>query len=145
MDINKDRTIEILIYYYFNRRDNKINGRREYWIAISNLCALYGIDQTCIVKATRILLAPENVPQEDETVYLMNQMGVSVRQLNRITGIYWQKKIEHEANFAKKILPKIEPRIKDVFIKKNLILFIQALIEFTGIFNNLSLDKLLKA
>lgn len=144
MNLEKDRTIEILFYYYFNRRNKKITNKKEYWLTINNLCELYSIDTASIIKATRILLADENIPQEAETVYLLNKIGVSVRQLNKCTGIYWQKKIEYEANFEKGIIPKIEPKIKDILIKKNMILFMQALIEFIGIFNNLSLDKLLK-
>ena len=86
-------------------------------------------------------MAKENVPQEEETYYLFNKMGMSVRPIRRISGIYWQKQIEFQKQFETKT-PVIKRRITDIVVKRNMRDFIFALYKTLGIFGDIDAKAL---
>lgn len=137
----KDRLIEILIYLYFNNKDAKILAKEDFWHAIKNICNIYKIDSLSISKSVRILMASENVPNDEETYYLLKKLGLSVRQINRVSGIYWQKQKAFDEKFTKEI-PYIKRRIVDIVVKKNIRDFIFALYEVLGIFGSVDIKLL---
>lgn len=130
----KDRLFEILLYLYFSNFSEEMTKKPEFWNTLNSLCLMFGISSNAIIRAIRILMAPENVPQEDETYYLLNKLGLTVRPIRKISGIYWQKQKVFEENF-KVSPPKIVRRIADVVLRKNVRDFIFAIYQFTGIFS----------
>ena len=130
----KDRLVEVLLYLYFNNLDSKIIEKEEFWKSIKNICELYRIESLAISKSVRILLAPENMPREDEVYYLLNKMGLSVRQIKNISGIYWQKQKKFDELFKNSSTPVVKRRILDIVIKKNIRDFFIALYNVLGIF-----------
>lgn len=141
----KDRLVEVLIYLYFNNKPEQILGKSEFWMTIRNMCDLYKIESLSISKSVRILMAKENVPQDDEIYYLLNKMGMTVRPIRSISGIYWQKQIEFQKQFETST-PVIRRRITDIVTKKNMKDFIFALYETLGIFGSVDskmLEKIL--
>lgn len=137
----KDRLAEVLLYLYFNEKPETVLGKKEFWEAIRNICDMYKIDSLSISKAVRILMAKENIPQDDEIYYLLNHMGMSVRPIKKVSGIYWQKQVE----LAKKAVtspPVIKRRITDIVIKKNIRDFLLALYDVLGIFSNIDIKML---
>ena len=140
----KDRSVEILFYLYFNNFETEMLGKSEFWITIQNLCKIYNIDSLAVSKAVRLLLIPENIPTDEETYYLLNQLGLSVRPINKISGIYWQKQIQFQENFNAGLIPTIRRRITDIVMKRNIRDFILALYNLFGIFNNIDMKLLEK-
>ncbi len=102
-----------------------------------------GISEVAVGRAIRILNAKENIPQDDETYYLLNKIGLTVRPIRTISGIYWQKQKALEESF-KLTMPVITRRIVDVVLKKNVRDFVLAIYEFTGIFKHVDI-KLMEA
>jgi hypothetical protein len=137
----KDRLVEVLIYLYFNSKPEKVLGKAEFWTAIKNICDLYKIESLSISKSVRILMAKEHVPQDDEIYYLLSKMGMSVRPIRSISGIYWQKQVEFQKQFETKP-PVIKRRITDVIVKRNMRDFIFALYEVLGIFGSIDMKTL---
>ena len=133
----KDRLVEILIYLYFNNKDAKILGKTEFWSAIKNICDIYKIDSLSISKSVRILMASENAPKDDETYYLLKELGLSVREINRVSGIYWQRQKAFDTTFATS-KPYIRRRVVDIVVKKNMRDFMFALYEVLGIFSDVN-------
>ena len=144
LEEEKDRLIEILVFLYFNDKPAEVLGKAEFWNAIKNICDVYRIHSISISNAVRILMTEENRPQDEEIYYLLNKMGLTVRPIHKISGIYWQKQIE----FAKKFetsSPVIKRRIYDPVIKKNIRDFLFALYDVLGIFSYVDIKLLTKA
>jgi hypothetical protein len=96
-----------------------------------------------VSKALRLLTNNDNKPSDLEIVYLLNKAGVSVRPLNKISGIYWQKQKEHLLNIANTSPPYIFPRITDTATKVNIESFIKAMYNIGSIFNVLDQDLIM--
>ena len=141
-NIEKDRLLEVLFFLYFNNKNTKMIGSKNFWNAILNVCVLYNIDNISISKAVRILTAVENRPNEREIYYLLNKLGLSVRPINKISGIYWQKQVKYNKEFEEGNLPKIRNRVLDVVMKRSIRDFIFAIYDFIGIFNCIDLKIL---
>ena len=134
--IEKDRLTEILFYLYFDKKDETMLENANFWHTINDLCKVYNIDSLQISRAARILFAEENRPSEFETWYLLNKLGVSVRPIRKISGIYWQK----QKQFADDIsvghkVPHVKRCIIDAAMKKNIKDFIVALLDMFGTFS----------
>lgn len=138
-----DRLIEILFYLYFNNKDPKILSSNLFWSVVKSICALYGINDRAIVQAVRILMADENSPKDNETYYLLDKVGLSVRPIRHISGIYWQKQKAFTEEF-KLNTPVIMRKVPDVIYKKSMRDFLYAIYDFTGIFNEIPKDLLFK-
>ena len=89
--IEKDRLTEVLFYLYFDNKSEEHLSNIDFWNTISGLCKIYNIDSAQVSRAARILFADENRPTELEIWYLLDKLGVSVRPIRKISGIYWQK------------------------------------------------------
>lgn len=137
----KDRLIEILFYLYFDNKDSKILSSNLFWNMIKSICMLYNINDRAIVQAVRILMAEENSPKEDETYYLLNKIGLSVRPIRNISGIYWQKQKAFTEEFAKNT-PIITRRLTDVIYKQSIRNFVHAVYDVSGIFTQVELNQI---
>lgn len=133
--IEKDRLTEVLFFLYFDKKDEKIIANADFWRTIGNLCNVYNIDGAQVSRAARILFAEENRPSEVETWYLLNKLGVSVRPIRKISGIYWQKQKHYAEIVDTSGPPKITRHITDAAMKQNVRDFLVALIEMFGIFS----------
>ena len=142
--VEKDRLIEILFYLFFNNTDSKMLATTNYWKMINSICEAYNIEAHTVSKAVRILIAKENMPTEEEVFYLLNKAGLSVRPINKISGIYWQKQINYIKNFEIGKTPKIDRKILDIVMKKSMRDFISAVYSVFGIFNNIELKTIQK-
>ena len=142
--VEKDRLIEILFYLFFNNTDSKMLATTNYWKMITSICEAYNIEAHTVSKAVRILIAKENMPTEEEVFYLLNKAGLSVRPINKISGIYWQKQINYIKNFEIGKTPKIDRKILDIVMKKSMRDFISAVYSVFGIFNNIELKTIQK-
>ena len=136
-----DRLIEILFYLYFDNKDSAMLSSNLFWNTIKDICALYSINDRAIVQAVRILMAKENCPEDKETYYLLDKIGLTVRPIRRISGIYWQKQKAYKEEFATTI-PIIRRRLTDVIYKKSIRDFVYAMYDINGIFNEVSKDIL---
>jgi hypothetical protein len=133
--IEKDRLTEVLFYLYFDRKDEAILSNIDFWNTINSLCKIYNVDGTQVSRAARILFAEENRPTEFEMWYLLNKLGISVRPIRKISGIYWQKQKHYAETVAKYGTPTIRRCITDAAMKKNIRDFIVALVEMFGTFS----------
>lgn len=138
-----DRLIEILFYLYFNNKNSKILASNLFWASVKALCTLYNINDRAIVQSVRILMADENCPEEKETYYLLSKIGLTVRPIRNISGIYWQKQKAFSEEFETTI-PVIKRRLTDVIYKKSIRDFVYALYDFNGIFNDVSLKDIME-
>ncbi len=143
--VEKDRLVEVLFYLYFNNKDENMIGKTEFWNAVLSVCKLYDIDHLAVSKAVRILTATENEPNSRETYFLLKKMGLSVRPINRISGIYWQKQKEYDKEFEEGKLPKIKNRVLDIVMKRAIYDFIFAINDFIGIYKDINLDDFRKS
>lgn len=139
----KYRLYEILFYLYFNRQDDTTITNQNYWNLIKSICDFYGVNMALVSKALRILSNDDNKPSELEIVYLLNKAGVSVRPLNKISGIYWQKQKAYLEEIAAKGVPYVFPRITDTPTKINIDSFIKAMYNIGSIFNVLDQDLIM--
>lgn len=139
----KDRLIEVLFYLYFNNKDPKTLSSSLFWNVIKSICTLYGINDRAIVQAVRILMSEENCPQEKETYYLLSKVGLSVRPIRHISGIYWQKQKAYAEEFEKNI-PIITRRLTDVIYKKSIRDFVYAVYDISGIFSEIPLKDVME-
>jgi hypothetical protein len=130
--IEKDRLTEILFFLYFDKKDEALIGNKDFWSTINSLCKIYDIDGMQISRAARILFAEENKPSEIETWYLLNKLGISVRPIRKISGIYWQKQKHFAETVDKYGAPSIRRCITDAAMKKNIRNFLVALLEMFG-------------
>lgn len=140
----KDRLIEILFYLYFNNFPEKYAGSAEFWTLVRAICSMYKISDLAIIKAVRIIMAPENAPQDEETWYLLSQLGLTVRPMRKISGIYWQKQKEFAEKYKDTSKPTIRRRILDVVMKRSMRDFIFAIYDTLGIFAHVDLSLLEK-
>lgn len=138
-----DRLIEILFYLYFNNKDSKTLSSNLFWDVVKSICVLYNINDRAVVQAVRILMADENSPKDKETYYLLNKVGLSVRPIRHISGIYWQKQKAFAKEFEK-TTPSISRRLHDVIYKKSVRDFVYAIYDITGIFNEIPKDLIFK-
>jgi hypothetical protein len=138
-----DRLIEILFYLYFNNKDPKVLSSNLFWAAIKAICTLYNINDRAIVQAVRILMADENCPQDKETYYLLSKIGLTVRPIRSISGIYWQKQKAFAEEFAADP-PTIKRRLTDVVYKKSIRDFVYAMYDLNGIFGEVSLKDIME-
>lgn len=134
-----DRLIEILFYLYFDNKDSKILSSNLFWSSIKAICTLYNINDRSIVQAVRILMADENRPDDKETYYLLSKIGLTVRPIRNISGIYWQKQKAFAEEFEK-IPPIIKRRLTDVVYKKSIRDFVYAMYDLNGIFSYIDKD-----
>jgi len=137
----KDRLIEILFYLYFNNKDSKILSSSLFWATITSICTLYGINNRAVVQSVRILMSDENCPTDEETFYLLDKLGLSVRPIRKISGIYWQKQRDFKTAFET-TPPVIKRRLTDVIYKKSVRDFIYAMYDISGMFNDVPKELL---
>lgn len=145
--IERDRLFEILFCNYFAKKEDKILKTTAFWHTIKYLCEAYEIDSYAVQRAVQTLVQPENKPEELETYYLLNRLGVSVRSMLNMTGIYWQKQKNFEASIAKAGPPVIRSRITDPAMKQAMRTFIFACKDFFGCFRFMDytlMDKFFK-
>lgn len=140
----KDRLVEILFYLYFSNVDEDVLGKSEFWLTINNLCKIYNIDSLSVSKAIRLLLSYENIATDEEMYYLLNKLGLSVRPINKISGVYWQKQKEFQELFSTGKTPIIRRRITDIVVKRSMRDFLNAIYSFFSVFNFID-KKLLDA
>src|SRR5574344_353929 len=138
----KDRLVETIIYLYFTAQDRKTIESVSFWKAIKEICETFSIDSISISKAARILLANENRPSDEETYWLLNNIGLTVRPIRTISGIYWQKQVKFKEDFEAGKKPIIKRRITDIVVKQNMRDFIGAIYKITGIFGNIDKEIL---
>ena len=138
----KDRLTEILLYYYFTRQDPAVMRKAEFWTMIQAICMTYGVDSNSIAKATRVLMAEDNRPTEEEGYYLLAGIGLTVRPLRAISGIYWQKQKAFAEKFEKSGPPTIRRRINDPAMRYNIRTFLTSLYGAIGVFSNMTLHTL---
>ena len=110
-------------------------SKSEFWLTINNLCKIYNIDNLAISKAIRILLSHENIATDEEMYYLLDSLGLTVRPINKISGIYWQKQKDYKTEILKGNKPIIRRRITDIVIKRSMRDFLNAIYNFFSIFN----------
>ena len=137
----KDRLVEILFYLFFDNKDAKILSSNLFWTTIKSICALYDINDRAIVQAVRILMADENRPEEKETYYLLNKIGLTVRPIRNISGIYWQKQKAFAEEFETSV-PVVKRRLTDIVYKKSIRDFVFAMYDLNGIFSYIDKDTL---
>lgn len=130
--IEKDRLTEVLFYLYFDNKSQEHLSNVEFWNTISSLCKVYDVNSAQVSRAARTLFAEENRPSEFEMWYLLNKLGVSVRPIRKISGIYWQKQKHFEETVAKYGPPKVKRCITDSAIKQNIKDFLVALLDMFG-------------
>lgn len=130
--IEKDRLTEVLFYLYFDNKSQEHLSNVEFWNTISSLCKVYDVNSAQVSRAARTLFAEENRPSEFETWYLLNKLGVSVRPIRKISGIYWQKQKHFEETVAKYGPPKVKRCITDSAMKQNIKDFLVALLDMFG-------------
>lgn len=130
--IEKDRLTEILFFLYFDNQDEKHLANIDFWNTISSLCKVYNVDSAQVSRAARILFADENRPSEFETWYLLDKLGVTVRPLRKISGIYWQKQKHFAETVEKYGPPALKRRISDAAMKQNVRAFLIALVDMFG-------------
>lgn len=138
-----DRLIEILFYLYFDNKDSKILSSNLFWNMIKSICTLYNINDRAIVQAVRILMADENSPKEEETYYLLNEIGLTVRPIRKISGIYWQKQKAYTKKFEA-TKPVITRKLLDIIYKKSIRDFVYAVYDVSGIFSEIQLNQIFK-
>ena len=138
-----DRLIEILFYLYFDNKDSKILSSNLFWNMIKSICTLYNINDRAIVQAVRILMADENSPKEEETYYLLNEIGLTVRPIRKISGIYWQKQKAYTKKFEI-TKPVITRKLLDIIYKKSIRDFVYAVYDVSGIFSEIQLNQIFK-
>jgi hypothetical protein len=130
--IEKDRLTEILFFLYFDNQDEEHLANIDFWNTISSLCKVYNVDSAQVSRAARILFADENRPSEFETWYLLDKLGVTVRPLRKISGIYWQKQKHFAETVEKYGPPTLKRRISDAAMKQNVHAFLIALVDMFG-------------
>lgn len=138
----KDRLCEILFYNYFNNTSAERLGDAKFWNFINAICQSYSIDSLMVSKAMRILMTPENRPDEFETWVLFWKLDTSVRNMRGFTGLYWQKQKRYEAEYTAGKHPVIRRKITDVAMKRSMYEFVKAVYDIFGSYKYLNLDSL---
>lgn len=128
------RLAEVLLYNYFNQRDESNFASASFWEAIRHICTLYGVDSLCVSKTIRILMVDTCRPTDLETYYLLDKIMLSVRQIKNISGIYWQKQKKLKAEIERIGAPKCTPKVTDPALRKGMKDFLFAMYGIVGIF-----------
>lgn len=126
------RLMEIVFLLFFRNQNAKNLNNGQFWNVINCICDLYSIDKVLITKAIRILTTDK--ADEIELYYILKDNGFTVREINRMTGIYWQKQkaFEEELKTGTKI--QFIPRIQEPLMRKAVINFVSAVKDFCNIF-----------
>lgn len=132
-DIEKDRFYELIFYQYFNNRDPEQIQNPLFWKTVNTICEAYDIDPVQITKAIRLLSNPDDKPDDIEMYYLMSNAGLSVRKINRISGLYWQRQVALSEKIAATGPPKIRRRVTDIITKNSVKEFIHAIYDVFGV------------
>ena len=131
--LEENRLIESLFYLYFNDRETSETSTTEFWSMVKSICTIHGINNLLIIKSLRSLMEPVNKPTDEEMMYLFTKTKLSVRDINAISKIYWQRQKKYLERF-KTYTPKITPRITDVLAQRAMRQFINAVYSIAGIF-----------
>lgn len=131
--LEENRLVESLFYLYFNERDLNETSTTEFWSMVKSICTIYGINNLLIVTSLRSLMEAVNKPTDEEMMYLFTKTKLSVRDINAISRIYWQRQKKYIEKF-KTYTPKIVPRISNVLAQKAMRQFINAVYSIAGIF-----------
>ena len=142
--IEENRLVECLFYLYFKNFSLDVKKTNEFWTMINYICLINKINNKLIIGALRTLMESTNTPQDKEIVYLCNSAGFSVRDVNNIAGIYWQRQKPMLEEFKKGIYPKVTAKVTDVLAQAAMRKFIKAIYNISGIFNILDLRILEK-
>ena len=128
----KDRTLEIIFYHFFYSKltNNKIN-KVVFWELIKKVNELYNINNIDVSKLVKLVFDEANKPNELEAYYLLDKAKFSVREIVRISGIYYKKQCAFREDIQnnKLILP-IKSKINNIVLKQTLKKFIKCLIDF---------------
>jgi hypothetical protein len=87
-------------------------------------------------------MSEDNAPSEEEGYYLLSGIGLTVRPLRAMSGIYWQKQKAFAEKFGKSGFPIIKRRITDPAMRYNIRSFLTALYGAIGVFSNMTLRTL---
>ncbi len=132
----KERSLEIIFYYFFYEKlSNKRLNTSIFWKLIKEFNDMYNINNIDISKAVKILFDSNNKPTGLETYYLLDKGLFTVREIKRMTKIYYKKQLEYrdQINDGKLKLP-ILPKVKDLMVKRTIKEFIRALYDFSSYF-----------
>lgn len=140
-DIERDRFYELIFYQYFNNRSSEQVQDPKFWKTINTLCEAYDIDPVQITKAIRILSNPDDQPEDIETYYLANKAEMSVRKINKVFGLYWQKQIALAEKIKTDGNPTIRRRVTDIMTRSSIKEFINAIYDVFGILGNISISS----
>lgn len=141
-NIELDRLYEIIFYQFFNNKTSEQLQSTKFWNTINALCEAYEIDPVQITKIIRTLSNPDNKATELETYYLLTKINLSVRKINRLTGIYWQKQVSLNEKIMKEGAPSIRRCITDVIAKNSLKEFIHAVYDVFGVLQEIDIKSL---
>lgn len=136
-----DRLVEVVFYYFFRSKTDHAITDNNFWDAVHSICLLNAINPVTVIKNVRLLMTDENAPTEFETYYLLKNAKMSVRQINRYTGIYWQMQIAFNKKIETEGAPIVHRRVKDVVQKHELLDFLCAVKEFFGVLADVELMK----
>jgi hypothetical protein len=132
-DIEKDRFYELIFYQYFNNREPEQLQNPKFWKTINTLCEAYDIDPVQVSKCIRILSNPDDKPTDVEMYYILSKAKLSVRKINRISGLYWQRQVQLSDKIALDGAPAIRRRVTDIIAKNSLKEFVHALYDVFGV------------
>ena len=135
----KDRLIEVLFYLYFDTKPKELLEDRHFWATVNSICQMNKIDSVAITRAVRILMADENKPTEKEMYYLLHKIGLTVRPIRRLSGVYWQKQKAFEEELAVKPI-LVKRTVVDVIIKRHIRHFLKALYDVFGCLIDVDVD-----
>ena len=129
----KDRTVEVLFYLFFSKKDPELLKETSFWQAIKYICEAYNIDSFSVQKAISVLAQPSNNPTDIETWYLLNKLGCTVRPLYKMTGFYHARQKISEEHIEKFGPPMIVNKIHDTAMKAAMRTFLYAAKDFFGV------------
>lgn len=139
-DIERDRLYEIVFFQYFNNKTEEQLQNPKFWASINAICESYDIDSVQLTKIIRILTNADNAASELETYYLLTKAGLSVRKINRMTGIYWQKQVALNDTLNKSGAPSIKRRITDIIMRNSLKEFVHAMYDIFGVLHEIDVN-----
>ena len=87
---------------------------------------------------------PDNYCYKDgKLYYLLNEIGLTVRPIRKISGIYWQKQKAYTKKFET-TKPVITRKLLDIVYKKSIRDFVYAVYDVSGIFSEIQLNQIFK-
>ena len=140
-DIEKDRFYELIFYQYFNHKTSEQLQNPNFWKTINTLCESYEIDPVQITKAIRILSNPDAKPEDTEIYYLAISAKLSVRKINRIFGLYWQRQVALADKLNTTGTPVIKRRVTDIMTRNSIKEFIHAIYDVFGILADVDISS----